>query len=163
MIFKENDDIGYLSDGIKHKSAGGFLFYENPETRELSVVLLCTTDGHYVIPKGHLHRGETSKEAAIREVCEELSLRDKPKVISFIGTNEYTFTVDNGGIVHSKQVYIFLFQLDEQVNISPIEGEGFTSAEWLPFEIALKRISFDKVFLLKARQEFYNSRSISKY
>lgn len=163
MIFKENDDIDYLSDGIKHKSAGGFIFYEDPETRELSVALLRTTDGNYVIPKGHLHKSETPREAAIREVCEELSLRDKPKVISFIGANEYTFTVDDSEIIHSKQVYMFLFQLDKQVDIGPIEGEGFASAEWLPFEIALKKISFDRVFLLKARQEFYNSRPISQY
>ena len=51
MQFDENDQIEYLPNSIKHKSAGGFVFFENKQTHELFVALLRTTNNYYVIPK----------------------------------------------------------------------------------------------------------------
>jgi 8-oxo-dGTP pyrophosphatase MutT (NUDIX family) len=70
MQFNEDDQIEYSSDGIKHESAGGFVFFEDNKTHKLFVALLRKSDGHYLIPKGHIRKGEKTQDAAVREVKE---------------------------------------------------------------------------------------------
>lgn len=163
MKFEENDQIEYSPDAVKHESAGGFVFFEDQLTHELFVTLLRKADGHYVIPKGHLQKGEVPKAAAIREVKEELSLKDTPEIISFIGIDSYTFTLDDSGLIHHKNVHLYIFLTDKKVNIEPLKNEGFETAEWLSFEVALEKISFDKKNLLKARQSFYYNKPVKIY
>lgn len=164
MKFDKNDQIKYLSNNIiKHESAGGFVFFEDPMTHELFVALLRKTDGYYVIPKGHLQKGEAPKTAAIREINEELLLKDHVEVISFLGVDNYTFTLDDSGTIHNKNVHLYVFRVDKKANIKPLENEGFEAAEWLPFETAIGKISFDKENLLKARQSFYYNKPVKIY
>ena len=161
MKFDKNDQIEYSSDCIKHESAGGFVFFEDPTTHKLFVSLLKKADGQYVIPKGHIQKNEKPEEAALREIKEELSLDvDTPKIISFLGVDSYEFTLEDGGINHSKNVHLYVFESDKKMNIKPLKEEGFESAEWFLFNVALEKISFDRENLLKARQSFYyNKRS----
>lgn len=163
MKFGENDQIEYSPDGIKHESAGGFVFFGNNRTHELFVALLGKSDGHHLIPKGHIRKGEKPEDAAIREVKEELSLRETSEIISFLGIDSYTFILDDSDITHYKNVHLYVFRLDEKVEIKPKIEEGFETAEWIPFEEAVKKISFDKENLLKARQRFYYNKPAKLY
>jgi len=163
MKFDENDQIENSLNAVKHESAGGFVFFEDPLTHEMFVALLRKTDGYYVIPKGHLKKGEDPKEAAFREVKEELLLKDALRIVSFLGIDRYTFTLDDNKTIHYKNVYLFVFRTDKKVNIKPLKDEGFEAAEWLPFEVAIEKISFDKENLLKARQSFYYNKSVKIY
>lgn len=163
MQFDENDQIEYLPAGIKHESAGGFVFFEDDETHKLFVALLRKTDGHYLIPKGHIKKGEKAQDAAIREVKEELTLKETPEVISFLKIDSYTFTLDNSDIPHYKNVHLYVFRFNKRVEISPNINEGFEAAEWIPFEEAVEKISFDKENLLRARQNFYYNKPVKSY
>ena len=164
MEFDENDQIEYSANKIIHESAGGFVFFEDPKTHELFVPLLKTITGQYVIPKGHLKKDETPEAAAIREITEELTL-DEPvlEVVSFLGVNSYEFTLKDDGVIHQKNVHLYVFQSKEKVLIKPLEEEGFVAADWLLFDTALEKISFDKENLLKARQSFYFDKRIRIY
>jgi 8-oxo-dGTP pyrophosphatase MutT (NUDIX family) len=155
MGFNKNDRIESFSDGTRHESAGGFVFFESKNPHELFVALLQKSDGSYVIPKGHLQHEEHPKDAAIREVKEELCLSDTPKVISYLGTDSYTFALNDKDI-HYKVVHLYAFKLLKKLEIKPLRSEGFEAAYWLPFEEALRKITFDKKNLLSARQYFYN-------
>ena len=155
MQFEENDRIEYSSKGVEHESAGGFVFFEDKKTHKLFVALLRKSDGHYFIPKGHIRKNEKPQEAAIREVKEELLLKEVPEVVSFLGTSSYTFTLDNNGITHYKNVHLYTFRFNKKLEINPQIDEGFEAAEWIPFEEAVEKISFDRENLLKARQHFY--------
>lgn len=163
MQFDENDQIEYLPNSIKHKSAGGFVFFENKQTHELFVALLRTTNNYYVIPKGHIKKNEQPELAAIREIKEELSLKETPKIISFLGISNYKFTFNNNNITHFKNVHLYALQLDEKSIIQPKVDEGLESAEWIKLEEAIKKISFDKENLLKARQVFYYNKQVKTY
>ncbi len=164
MKFDKNDQIEYSSDCIKHESAGGFVFFEDPRTHKLFVSLLKTTDGQYVIPKGHIQKNEKPEEAATREVKEELSLVGNiPKIVSFLGVDSYEFILEDGGINHFKNVHLYVFESNEKMNIKPLKEEGFEAAEWFLFNVALEKISFDKENLLKARQSFYYNKSVKIY
>ncbi|MBU2415645.1 glycosyltransferase, partial [Patescibacteria group bacterium] len=82
---------------------------------------------------------------------------------SFIGIDSYTFTLDDSGTIHNKNVHLYVFRVDKKANIKPLENEGFEAAEWLPFETAIEKISFDKENLLKARQSFYYDKPVKIY
>lgn len=163
MQFDENDQIEYSSEGIKHESAGGFVFFENSQTHELFVALLCKPDGHYLLPKGHIRKGEEPRDAAIREAREELSLKEIPEIISFLKIDSYSFTLDDSDVTHYKNVHLYVFRLNKKLEIKPQVNEGFETAEWLPFEEAVEKISFDRENLLRARQYFYYNKPVNAY
>ncbi|HHB51610.1 MAG TPA: NUDIX domain-containing protein, partial [Saprospiraceae bacterium] len=52
------------------KAAGGIVFNENNE------LLAIFRKGYWDLPKGHIHRNEKKKDAAIREVMEETGVKD---------------------------------------------------------------------------------------
>jgi 8-oxo-dGTP pyrophosphatase MutT (NUDIX family)/glycosyltransferase involved in cell wall biosynthesis len=163
MQFKENDQIGYSAEGIKHESAGGFVFFEDSRTHKLFVALLRKPDGHWLIPKGHIRKSEEPQDAAIREVKEELSLKETPETISFLRIDNYSFTLDESDVTHYKNVHLYVFRLNRKLEIKPQIKEGFEAAEWLPFEEAVEKISFDRENLLGARQSFYYNKSVNIY
>lgn len=73
---KKADKIRETRDAVYHESAGDYVFCE--ENKTLYVALLKKEDGKYFIPKGHLKVGETAAQAALREIREELCLKDTP-------------------------------------------------------------------------------------
>lgn len=144
------DKIQKHENYTQHESAGGFLFYKNPDTESIYVALLKDRDDKYVVPKGHIKEGESSKEAAKRELKEELSLDVDSDIVSFLDTSSYSFQMPDGS-EHKKKVYLYIFRVGEKVKIKPNKSEGIKSAEWFLFEDALEKISFDKEYLKKAK------------
>jgi len=163
MQFNEDDKIEYSSEGIKHESAGGFVFFEDGRTHKLFVALLRKPDGHWLIPKGHIRKREEPQDAAIREVKEELSLKEAPETVSFLRIDSYSFTLDESDVIHYKNVHLYVFRLNRRLEIKPQIEEGFEAAEWLPFEEAVEKISFDRENLLRSRQSFYYNKSVNIY
>jgi ATP adenylyltransferase len=56
---------------------------------EAKFVLRRTSDGHYVLPKGHVEAGEAVWQTAVREIDEEMGLR--AEIIGWVGTGELSF------------------------------------------------------------------------
>lgn len=139
---------------VKHESAGGFVFYQSPNDGTLYVALVKKPDGGYFVPKGHIKHGETSKEAAIREVMEELSLKTRPKLLTKLGIDSYSFTLPNDHRKHQKKVYFYVYSLNSKVKISPLKEENFVKAKWLTYENALLKLKFDSNNLKKAKRLF---------
>jgi 8-oxo-dGTP pyrophosphatase MutT (NUDIX family)/glycosyltransferase involved in cell wall biosynthesis len=163
MKFNENDQIKYSSHSVWHESAGGFVFFEDSKTHKLFVALLRKDDGQYLVPKGHVRKNEKTLDAAVREVKEELVLKETPKIVSFLRVNSYTFTLGDSNVIHHKNVHLYVFRLSKKVKIKPKIDEGFKAAEWLSFEEAIEKISFDKENLLMARQCFYYNKPLKTY
>jgi len=158
MEFDKDDQIEEKSGRILHRSAGGFVFFEDPGDHKLFVALLKTEKMECVVPKGHLKKWENSERAAVREVVEELSLPIIPKVIGHVGTACYKFSMASDGLLHEKTVELYVFELEEKVIVSAIDGEGFVEAFWMEFNDALNTVTYDKENLLRARQIFYFQR-----
>lgn len=99
-------------------------------------------------PKGHLEAGESSQEAAIREVEEETGI--KSEIIQKIGQSKYVLTKNGEKIF--KVVTIFLMKY---LSGEPTPQVGETSnVIWLPIEEALKKLTYpgDKELLRKAKE-----------
>jgi len=125
----------------KEKSAGAIIF--RIENKEPCYLLLHyptskrTKKEYWDFPKGHVEKGETESEAAIREIQEETGLKKITFVPNFKEYIQYYFRADEKTIF--KTVVFFLaFTKKKGIKIS-FEHEGFI---WLSFDRALKKVKF---------------------
>lgn len=150
-----SDKIKFFKNKVIHESAGGFVFFESFSTHKLYVALLQKLDGKYYIPKGHILKGEKPEKAAIREVKEELGVKENPEIIAKISTDSYRFSLKSDNRLHYKKVHLYVFRLKQKVILKPLKKENFVKADWFEFDEALEKITFDKENLLKAKKLFY--------
>lgn len=157
------DQIQYFKDKISHKSAGGILFC--PLNTTLKVALVKLIDGIWVIPKGHIKKRETPRQAALREIREELGISEdkKLKFIGKIGTDNYKFRMFGERRAQYKKVYLFLFAVDEETILKPLKKEKFIKAKWFSFSEALKKISSSNLINNKSRYLKINNTTQRKF
>lgn len=127
-------------------SAGGIVF-NNGQVLLIKVSAIDDESKKYwEFPKGHIDPGESSKEAAVREIKEETEI--KSEIISKIGDSKYTFTF-NG----EKIFKVVIFFLMKYLSGEPKSNDGeIEEAGWFAPEEALKILSFstDRALLKKA-------------
>ncbi len=128
-------------------SCGIIVFRE--ELPQRLYLLLHYEEGHWDFPKGHVEAGESEKEAALRELREETGIKDAELVFGFRERIEYFYRRE-GKTMH-KEVFFFLGRTDSKDVTLSHEHIGF---EWLPFEAALARLTYDnaKGLLKKAEK-----------
>lgn len=94
--------------------------------------------GHHDFPKGHVEKGESEEETARREILEETGIRELEFDPAFRQTIGYSFR--RASQMVKKEVVFFLAKTDEkEVKLSD-EHVGF---EWLPFDGALSRLTYE--------------------
>jgi 8-oxo-dGTP pyrophosphatase MutT (NUDIX family) len=117
IFFTEVEAAGGL---VKHTS-GRYLFIERR--------------GKWDLPKGHIDKGETPEECALREVHEECNITDH-KIIKPLEPSFHTYSFE--GVSYLKKTHWFLMYFDGEMNTNPQIEEGITKIEWLlPEEISL--------------------------
>ena len=125
----------------KEQSAGAIIF--RIENKQPYYLLLHYPTGkrtkreYWDFPKGHLEKGETEKQTALREVQEETGLREIAFVPEFKERIQYYFRVEEKTIF--KTVVFFLASTKKKKVRISFEHEGFV---WLPFEKAMKKLKF---------------------
>ncbi len=127
---------------IREFSAGGIVFNNQGQV----LITQHSTNKHWGFTKGHIEKGQTSKEAAVREVREEGGV--EAQIIDKVGENKYVYTLE--GEKRFKVVVMFLMKyLSGDINDHDWE---VSEARWVTPEEALKTLSFssDKTLLKKA-------------
>ena len=122
---------------IEELSAGAVVFYDTTG-KERQFLTLHYPAGHWDFPKGGVEDGESEEQAAIREIREETGIIIDHFISDFKRKIEYHYRRADG--FSHKEVVFFLAKANSmKVQIS-FEHSGF---EWLTFERALRRLSFD--------------------
>ena len=117
-------------------SAGVVLFYIRNKTIEY--LLLHYASGHWDFPKGHIEKGETKQETALRELKEEAGMSAQ-LCEGFEDSFEYFFKNTKTHELINKTVYFFVGQaVTKQVTLSH-EHIGY---EWLEYNQALEKITY---------------------
>lgn len=129
----------FSAGGVVYKAEGGNLEW---------LLIRPAGKNSWRLPKGLIDKGETSLEAAQREVEEEVGI--ETEVVGKIGQDKYFFNLGKDRIYKVVTYYLMRYLQEAK---GPISWETEEIA-WLPFEEALSRLTFkgEKEILQKARE-----------
>jgi len=122
---------------VEETSAGGVVFRRHNGDQPV-FLLIRDSYRNWGLPKGHLEAGEQAAEAALREVAEETGLADLV-LRATIQEIDWFFRFRRR-LIH-KTCAFFLME-SEAGEPCPQRDEGITACRWLPFEAALRTVSY---------------------
>ncbi len=117
-------------------SSGGVVIQKS--AAGIRILIIKDPYGKWTWPKGKLIKGETSADAAKREIGEETGLKNI-KMISLIGRTNY-FYKRNGNFIY-KTVYIYLFEFTGSENLV-IQKAEIEDGEWVSEDEALSKVGY---------------------
>lgn len=131
----------------KEKSAGAIIFRKEKE--KIYYLILHYELGHWGFAKGHIENGEDEITALKREIEEETKIKSIRLIDNFSQKIKYSY----GNV--SKTVVFYLTETREsEVTLS----EEHIDFEWLPYEGALKRITYGNTKnVFKKANQFLNN------
>lgn len=144
------------------RSAGAVIFYEGRSGR-LYLLLEHARRGpvpkeYWSFPKGHIEKGETSEEAARREIEEESGLRDVEFIRGFRASERYLYTWQ-GKKTLKFVVWFVARSRKKRVKLSHEHIGGV----WLPYADAYKKVLYQGTKrILKKADMFLNKTEKSK-
>jgi 8-oxo-dGTP pyrophosphatase MutT (NUDIX family) len=144
------------TNSLHQVSAGGVVFRSLASgfricligRRKASRIIWC-------LPKGHVEKGESLKEAALRETREETGITGS--LLNSLDAIQYSFFDLESQKNVNKTVHFFLVRY-EQGKLSDHDDEA-EYARWFPMDQALKRIEYpgERAVLRKAVKRLSNT------
>jgi 8-oxo-dGTP pyrophosphatase MutT (NUDIX family) len=140
---------------LTEQSAGAVIFRK--ENGERLFLILHYEEGHWGASKGHVEKGESLEQTALREIREETGLTDVRFVPGFMAETHYTYN-KNGLLSHKTATYFLAETLSREVRLS----DEHVDYAWLPFSEAQAKVTFKSEkrvwesvheFLVKPRPE----------
>ena len=126
---------------VRHERSAGFICFRRRSDIPGDIEYLLLDYGrHWEYAKGHVNRGESDLDAAVRELREEAGISDVRVVEGFRHELVYFFRDRRKGLIR-KTVVFFLGETgagDGDVVLS----EEHIAFAFLPFEEAVKRVTF---------------------
>ena len=136
--------------GSREVSAGIVVFARD------NVLIILNRFNEWVLPKGKIEPGETSFQAALREVLEETGV--KAEIVCSLGTTDYTYVSDVTGEPVEKTVHWYAgtaTQSDDGFppHARPQKEEGISSAEFTSWSVAMALLTYDSDLVALAREK----------
>ena len=145
--YNKNYNTNYKSVSYEY-SCGGVVI----DGKKVLLIQIVNLAGRKVwtFPKGHLEKGETARETAIREVEEETGYR--ASIIRPIYKNKYSFTVD--GVNIRKTVQWYLMRLGAKFD--KLDKTEIIDTKWISIHNARKIVRYptDQKLLDKTQEYF---------
>lgn len=94
-----------ISEISREATAGGVIFRVNSDGK-LQILLVADHFDRWTIPKGHIEKGETAQETAIREIGEEAGVHHLEPVC-WLGKIHFRYRRENILVLMSTQIYLF--------------------------------------------------------
>jgi ADP-ribose pyrophosphatase YjhB (NUDIX family) len=115
----------------KIKTAGGLVYHPKSDS-----YLWIKRLGLWDLPKGKIEQGESSKDAAIREIIEECGLTGKLSLKHRICSTYHVYEFKNKSILKKNNWYYLEYEGD--LTTKPQEEESITEVQWI------KKEAFDR-------------------
>ncbi len=110
----------------RERSSGGIVVKK--ERGGMRILLIKDPYDKWTWPKGKIDKGETLLETAMREIREEVGLKEI-EVLSKIGKTDYFYRRDGRLIYKTVHVYLFRLSGDDKLTIQKAE---IKDGKWLP-------------------------------
>ncbi|MDR0397742.1 MAG: NUDIX domain-containing protein [Candidatus Nomurabacteria bacterium] len=126
----------------REPTSGGIIFRPSKKTPgEVEILLIQDVKKRWTIPKGHVEPGEPAKQTAIREIQEEIGLKEM-EVLGWLGKTEFKYRRLNKLVLMTMQVYLVraLGDTDDLKSEEWIQG-----VKWFSFNDALDKIEYDDI------------------
>lgn len=149
-FFRRNQNVGRIQPlkEVEEKSCGIIVYLNRQGTREY--LLLHYPGGHWDFPKGHVEPEDADDLAtAQRELTEETGITDLSMDPTYETVMYYEFNRGRKEKVKKTVVYFLAKTNGNRIQLSH-EHKGF---QWLPYEHALKRLTFENARQLLRRAE----------
>ena len=88
------------------------------------------------LPKGHVEAGETTEQAAVREVAEETGIDGR--ITARLGSVDYTFTAE-GRRIHKRVHHFLMVAVGGELSDADIE---VTEVAWVPLDQLHDRLAY---------------------
>lgn len=118
-------------------SAGGVVYRRSEGVPHF--LLIRDPYENWGLPKGHVERGESVEETAVREVREETGI-ESLELREPLGTIDWFFR-EGSDLIH-KYCHFFLMETDSRRTVPQLD-EGITECIWLPLQEALETLTYD--------------------
>ncbi len=112
--------------------AGGVVRRSTESGRWYLIVQSMKEPSHWVLPKGHIERGETTEQTAAREVEEEAGVR--AEIIEPLGTIEYERL--------GKRLRVLFYLMS---HLEDVEQEEDREIRWCPADEAIETLTFEEM------------------
>jgi 8-oxo-dGTP pyrophosphatase MutT (NUDIX family) len=120
---------------IRYCAAGGVVV----EAHRV-LVLRCPSRDEVRLPKGHLEKGESAQETALREVAEESGYEDA-KVLADLGHQTVEFDYKDAHVIRDE--HYFLIELYSSQQAERKKKELQFIPDWLGWDEALSALTFE--------------------
>ena len=117
-------------------SAGGIVARKHGKGFE--VLLIKDGYGRWTWPKGHIDKDEKSQDAALREIKEEVGLKDI-RILGKVGRSNYFFRLK--GELIFKTVFFFLVEANKDDKLQ-VQRSEIKEAKWFKPAEALKTVEY---------------------
>ena len=125
------------------EKSAGFVIYKKEKEKIKFLLLKYPSEererDYWGLPKGHIEKGESVREAALRELYEETGIKEEEIKIhpEFRETNKYYFK-HKGETIFKIVIYFLASTKKETITVSH-EHSGF---KWADFDQAMKLMPF---------------------
>ena len=117
-------------------SAGGIVFRK--KGKQLQVLLIKDAYGRWSWPKGKIGQKESSQDAAVREIKEEVGLSNI-RILGKVGRNNYFYRLKGNLIFKTAFFFLVEAKSDEELKIQKSEIEN---ARWFKTDTALQTVGY---------------------
>jgi len=130
-------------------SSGGIV--ARKKGKAFYILLIKDSYGRWTWPKGHIEKSEASKDAALREIQEEVGLNDV-KILEKVGQTQYFYKLKK--VLRFKTVFLYLCETN-RVGLK-IQALEIDDAKWFTPKDALETVEYKgaRQLLKKAIKRF---------
>jgi ADP-ribose pyrophosphatase YjhB (NUDIX family) len=126
---------------VREPTAGGVVYRLAKEGKEVQILLIQDAKDRWTIPKGHIEEGESPKQTAEREVCEETGLAEV-KALSWLGKINFRYRRQQSLVLMTTEIFL-VKALGDTDKIKP--EEWMNGIKWFSAAEALDKIEYDDI------------------
>lgn len=137
-------------------SAGAVILREVEGQLKIALAHRTRTNKAWVLPKGHVEKGESLEQAALREIYEETGLKNV-QLIKYLGSIPRE-SIKSNGDVEQKTIHYYLAYALREKEPQPPSDKGFIEPGWFCPEEAIKLLPYenDRAFLREHLHALFN-------